>query len=252
MRVVGVENRVTVQLQPTSRASLDVAVHFEPERQRPRLKLQARSKPVSQQDMGDGGEQWSSLNVSVERKKARCAECTRPISEPLASSGLLLCERCVASNNGGRTINNVPSATATSRGVPDTRKESPSAQVKTASAAQLTAAVATPTSVRLGLTIGRPNATAKASSWFGEQPGSIRTSTSTASPTKRSDYREATTPAVLPPPTSTGLALILNGHLEKLTGSAGVGAAIAVCLGLGCISLTLRLLMRQQGRSRAA
>ena len=58
------------------------------------LQLHGRTKPVAgAHDMGAGGNQWAQLNISGERKKLRCADCTRPI--PDDSVGLV-CDRCSA------------------------------------------------------------------------------------------------------------------------------------------------------------
>ena len=113
---------ISLRLRPTSGTALETSIIFNEQRQRPRLQLSARSKPVgadvwTQRDMGEGGKQWSGLNVSAERKKTRCAECTRPIPEGRAS---LLCERCErpstqpANGNAGKPAEATANATTAS------------------------------------------------------------------------------------------------------------------------------------------
>lgn len=91
--------RVALKIEPTSSRSLNCHIKFLEEPQRQRLQLSARKTQAPTKDdmMGDGGKQWNSLNVSVERKKRRCAECTRPLPEH-ANTQSLLCERCAASS----------------------------------------------------------------------------------------------------------------------------------------------------------
>jgi hypothetical protein len=88
--------RLTFTIVPTSSISLNCHIKFH-DLQRPRLQLSARKvqEVPRNDDMGEGGKQWNSLNVSVERKKRRCAECTRPLPDDEASA--LICQRCSAS-----------------------------------------------------------------------------------------------------------------------------------------------------------
>ena len=88
-----------VALRTAGSSSLSLQLSFAAgAAERPRLKLAARSKPIAnneweKRDMGAGGEQWSGLNVSADRKKKRCADCSRPLADGHAS---LLCDRCAA------------------------------------------------------------------------------------------------------------------------------------------------------------
>ena len=91
---------VTFKLKAISAHTLEARISFnevEPPKERPRLKLAARTKPVTEnawaeKDSGAGQNQWGALNVVADRKKQRCAECTRPIPEGGKS---LLCDRCM-------------------------------------------------------------------------------------------------------------------------------------------------------------
>ena len=68
----------------------------QPAAQRPRLKLSPRSELMRAGDMGEGASQWAGLGVSVQRKKARCAECTRPLTD--SDADVPLCSRCKVSS----------------------------------------------------------------------------------------------------------------------------------------------------------
>ena len=88
---------VYLELILTSATSLHTQITFPDRPQRKRLQLAARSAPPPTEgpwDMGSGGKQWSGLDISVDRKKRRCADCTRPLPDASSSS---LCDRCVAS-----------------------------------------------------------------------------------------------------------------------------------------------------------
>lgn len=177
-------HRVSITLQPTSRRSLDVSILLEPERQRPRLQLQARSRPLDAALSGDGVQQWSSLSVSVDRKKTRCAECTRPIPE---TSGSLLCARC-----SGRTATTTGSSTA--------------------SPAPLSA-----NGVHANEAVCREEAV------DGRQEGGGGTC----------------------PPSAAGSAPLTHSWpLGGVVDRVGVGFAIALCVGLGCLSLVMHLVAR--------
>ena len=84
-------HRISLRIAPQSGYSLTTTISFAPETQRRKLIVAPRSKPVSERDMGAGDKQWSALNVAVERKKNRCAECTRPLPEGSTTSA---CQRC--------------------------------------------------------------------------------------------------------------------------------------------------------------
>ena len=84
-------HRISLRIAPQSGYSLTTTISFAPEIQRRKLIVAPRSKPVSERDMGAGDKQWSALNVTVERKKNRCAECTRPLPEGSTTSA---CQRC--------------------------------------------------------------------------------------------------------------------------------------------------------------
>ena len=89
-------------------AHLEQAAEEKPTHQRTQLSLAPRSKPVAsnaweERDMGAGGNQWGRLNVDADRKKKRCAECTRPL--PYCCT-LLLCERCTGQTPQGTVVSN--------------------------------------------------------------------------------------------------------------------------------------------------
>lgn len=95
-------HKVALKLSPTSGDSLDVQLTIQEPTTRRRLALSSRSKQTeggaevwAQRDMGSGGNQWSNLNVTADRKKKRCADCTRPLEESCAT---LLCSRCTANH----------------------------------------------------------------------------------------------------------------------------------------------------------
>ena len=71
-----------------------ITFHELPQRRKLELKPRAQAAPASSWDSGDGSKQWSNLNVSVDRKKTRCAECTRPLPEGCTT---MLCHRCSCS-----------------------------------------------------------------------------------------------------------------------------------------------------------
>lgn len=111
---------VTLTLEPVSGASLNARIMFNvndvaPEDDAPKrrpLKLSARSsilpKATQQLDMGEGQQQWAGLSVSVDRKKRRCAECTRPLAQG-ADASVLLCDRCTATSSAASTNLPLPS-----------------------------------------------------------------------------------------------------------------------------------------------
>ena len=114
--------------------------------QRKPLLLSARTKPVSVPvtDMGAGGSQWAQLSISGERKKLRCAECTRPIPD---DSTHLMCERCSGDGSGGELAETRPHAEAANAvkatsGAPASAEATATAAAAAAEAAATTAAAA--------------------------------------------------------------------------------------------------------------
>ena len=95
---------ITLRLWPTSKYSLEAKITFndEPAKERPRLKLAARSKPVAdnawaERDMGAGSGQWSTLSVSV-----RVLRLARVIRLPHKLVCVSLC-RPIAKRSGAPT-----------------------------------------------------------------------------------------------------------------------------------------------------
>ena len=108
--------------------------------------------------MGAGLDQWGQLSVSVTRKKLRCAECTRPISDESES---LLCNRC-----GGNAQAKPPEAHNTIAYATTAAPATPAAPAPPASAATapLSAAMLSETSI---LSVG-------CRCWYGERvPGAV-------------------------------------------------------------------------------
>ena len=131
----------TVRILPCSAGDSphpEQAANEKPTHQRQQLSLAPRSKPVaSNWDMGAGGNQWGRLNVDADRKKKRCAECTRPL--PLTCTSLL-CERCTTPERSGQPQGTVASAAApedTAPSVPASAPPLKASPFKTAAAAPL-------------------------------------------------------------------------------------------------------------------
>jgi hypothetical protein len=77
------------------------------------------SVTASSKDMGEGGRQWAALGVMGGRKKARCAECTRPLAEEEIESASLLCQRCAGGANvGGANVGGAAGNSAVGRTEP--------------------------------------------------------------------------------------------------------------------------------------
>ena len=191
------QQRVCLTISPTSRCSLEARISFPPEQQRKRLQLTARTKPSVAKpavDMGEGQQQWSKLNVSLDRKKPRCADCTRPLPD---GSSSMLCDRCIK-----------PAAASAATSKPALEQ----------TATQTTAPTASPTPAVATSTHARP---AKAPSM--PEADHVRIESTNENGTmslSRSPW---------------------SGIFEQVALRAGVGIALGVCAGIGCVSLAFRL-----------
>ena len=216
------QSPVSLRLRPISGTALETSIVFHEQRQRPRLQLSARSKPVgadvwTQRDMGEGGKQWSGLNVSAERKKTRCAECTRPIPEGRAS---LLCERCAPPST-------LPAAKNGAKLAQATRKAASNADGRRMPI--LTFAPASPTKLALALDFAPASQPADGNAGKPAEATANATTALAASVTAK-ECANAMSP--------------WRERVEDTLHLVGVGLAIALCVGIGCAAFALRLSSR--------
>ena len=180
--------------------------------------------------MGDGGEQWSSLNVSLERKKRRCAECTRPLAN--GHSGTT-CPRCVEAAAAAAAA---PAAAAP--------KKAKKAKAKAAAAGAAEATVA-----------ATPVASVQQPSVPTQQPSTSPRATlgmrAVGASTVELDVAFAPPKPLPQATTSAASSKRADSIVEDVALHGGVGVALAACAALVCAGVLVRLLSRAARHGRA-